>query len=77
MLCPRMRIGVDSPETIKANVCVDLGGINGGVSKQILNHSQVRSALEKVSSKRMSQSMRRDLLLDLRFLRVFEHNSVH
>lgn len=72
-----MRIGVYAAQTIQADVCIDLSGIDCRVTEEVLHNSQIRSAFEQVRSKCMTQGVRGDRLIDACLDGMLHDDAVH
>ena len=55
-----MRTCIDLPEALTRDVRVQLRGGDAGVTQQLLDDSQVGTALEQVRGETMTQRVRRD-----------------
>ena len=56
---------------------VNLGGVNSGVSEQVLYDSEIRSALEQVSGECVTQSVGGYCLIDAGFYGMLHDDAVH
>lgn len=75
-LCSWVSIHVDPSQAVQTYVGVNLGGVDSGVTKQILNYTKVSSAFKQVSGECMSQSVGSDWLVDTSFEGILHDDAV-
>ena len=71
-----MSIHVDPSQAVQTYVSINLGGVDSGVTKQILNYTKVRSAFKQVRGECMSQSVGSDWLVDTSFEGILHDDAV-
>ena len=71
---PRVKLSVDSFETLLIDVGVDLGCGNVGMAQHFLDDAQIGSIAEEMCGKTVSQQMRINIFLQPRMPGMFLHD---